>query len=285
MLEAAISDLLQRVGTVEHHEIATIQSRRTRVSSHAAHYGRTPTRVRGQERDRAGGGCYVAADLTTEATHGDGDEMTVCGVDLRPLGAISSETLRRHGPSAAGAGWRDAESQALRFAVLMQAVGLQAGDRVTVNDLGCGYAALYHHLVRSGIGVVEYNGYDISPEMLAAARENVPAAPARFHRSAVLTQSADVSFLSGALNLKVSDDASWKLYARSVVRDLAAHSRRGFAFNLMTTKVTYRVKDLYYADPDEWLGWCRCEISPQLNLFEDYPLYEWTIGGTLEAGA
>ena len=163
--------------------------------------------------------------------------------------------------------------------MLVDAVGLAPDHAVTVNDLGCGFGSFYEHLIRRGIGVTQYHGYDISLDMLAAARANVAADNARFWLSADVTQMADFSFLSGPLNLKVADDESWKAYAKSVIRSLARHSRRGFAFNMMSTNVTYRVDELYYADPAEWLDWCRREISPHLSLIEDYPLYEWTIGG------
>lgn len=206
-------------------------------------------------------------------------DMSVWGVDLRPLARISSETLREHGVCAAGAGWADAASQQLRFAVLVDTLRLSPDDAVSVNDLGCGFGSFYEYLIRRGISVTQYNGYDISLDMLAAANANVAADNARFWLSADVTRTADFSFLSGPLNLKVADDASWKGYARSVIRSLARHSRRGFAFNMMSTKVTYRVDELYYADPAEWLHWCRREISPHLRLVEDYPLYEWTIGG------
>ena len=221
-------------------------------------------------------------ELMPEETSRGETDMTVCGVDLRPLARISSETFRQHGVSAAGAGWADSASQELRFSVLVDAVRLLPGDSVTVNDLGCGFGAFYEYLIRRGIDVTQYHGYDISLDMLAAAKANVPAGNAQFCLSADVTLRADFSFLSGPLNLKVADDDSWQRYARSVIRSLAAHSRRGFAFNMMSTKVTYRVDELYYADPAEWLEWCRREISPHLTLFEDYPLYEWTIGGATE---
>lgn len=207
--------------------------------------------------------------------------LVVGEVDLRPLATLSEETLRKHGPNALGAGWSSQHSQELRFAVLCRAAGVRPGGAITVNDLGCGYGALYDHLVRRGTGVVEYSGYDISAQMLAAARARLPADRVQLEQSAVITRAADFSFLSGPLNLKTSDDRAWRRYARTVVRDLAQHSRRGLAFNMMSTNVTYRVDHLYYADPAEWLSWCQSEISPHLELIEDYPLYEWTIGGTI----
>ena len=218
--------------------------------------------------------------MATDQEHG-GAGLVVGEVDLMPLARISDETLRQHGVTARGAGWSSEDSQHLHFAMLVRAAGLRGGDAITVNDLGCGYGALYDHLVRSGIEVVAYNGYDISAEMLDAARARLPADRVHLERSARLSRNADFSFLSGSLNHKTSDDEAWRLYARTIVRDLAAHSRRGLAFNMMSTNVTYRVEQLFYADPAEWLEWCRREIAPNLELVEDYPLWEWTIGGTL----
>jgi len=206
------------------------------------------------------------------------------GVDLDPVLRLTEDTLREHGVSAAGAGWASAESQALRFEVLAQAVGLDRETPVTVNDLGCGYGALHEYLEDHGFDVTEYHGYDISAAMLAAARTHVSRAGRDFVKSSRVTKIADVSLLSGPLNYKSCEDAAWKLYARSVIANLAEHSRRGFAFNMMTTRVTYRAEHLYYADSDEWLAWCRREIDADFTLLHDYPLYEWTIGGRFSRG-
>ncbi len=205
-------------------------------------------------------------------------------VDLDPVLRLTEDTLREHGVSAAGAGWSSAETQALRFEMLAQAVGLDRETPVTVNDLGCGYGALHGYLADHGFDVTEYHGYDISADMLAAARTHVSCASPDFVRSPYVIKAADVSLLSGPLNYKSCDDAAWKLYARSVIVNLAAHSRHGFAFNMMTTRVTYRVAHLYYADPDEWVDWCRREIDADFTLLHDYPLYEWTIGGRFSRG-
>lgn len=156
---------------------------------------------------------------------------------------------------------------------------LPVSSPLSVNDFGCGYGALYEHLTRNGRAVAEYYGYDICEEMLAAARQRIDVANASFISAPLVTRTADFSFLSGPLNLKTADDEAWKHYARSVILNLARRSRLGFAFNMMTTKVTYRTESLYYADPEEWLAWCRREIPAEITLIEDYPLYEWTIGG------
>lgn len=208
--------------------------------------------------------------------------MTVSGVDLGSLARLASDTLRRHGVGAAGAGWADAESQALRFQMLARAVGLRPRASISVNDLGCGYGALYDYLKLLGVDVTAYHGYDVSADMLEAARAHLPFDHAHFVKAPRIAATADFSFLSGPLNLKTAEDEAWKVYAKSVILDLAAHSRSGFAFNMMTTKVTYRVSNLYYADPAEWLAWCREEIAAEFTLVQDYPLYEWTIGGSYE---
>jgi hypothetical protein len=58
---------------------------------------------------------------------------------------------------------------------------------------------------------------------------------------------------------------------------LAEKSRLGFAFNLLTTFVDFRADGLFYADPCAFFRFCKQEISPDVVLLHDYPLYEWTM--------
>lgn len=72
-------------------------------------------------------------------------------------------------------------------------------------------------------------------------------------------------------------DAAWQAYVQHVVLQLAQRSRRGLAFNLMTTFVDFRQENLFYADPCVFFEFCKREISPYVALLHDYPLYEWTM--------
>jgi hypothetical protein len=59
---------------------------------------------------------------------------------------------------------------------------------------------------------------------------------------------------------------------------MAALSRRGFAFNMLTgyADADRMRPDLYYADPHAVFDRCR-RFSRRVALLHDYPLYEFTM--------
>jgi SAM-dependent methyltransferase len=197
-------------------------------------------------------------------------------IDLQPVADLYTESLRAHGPTPPGAGWRSADAQDLRFERLLTVVDDDA--EFDVNDLGCGYGALFHYLQRCAFPVQRYRGYDISPAMLHAARRQLPAGRCEVVAGDRIAEEADYSFASGIFNVRLAEsEERWTAYVREVVRNLAGHSRRGFAFNVLSTYCDHREDHLYYGDPLEWFDWCKTEIAPRVALLHDYPLYEWTL--------
>jgi SAM-dependent methyltransferase len=208
---------------------------------------------------------------------GDDDQLSdaLAGVE-----ALYTANLAEHGTSSASVGWPDADAQRLRFDKLAYAIELDApADAVAVNDWGCGYGAMFHYLdARPDVQLGAYTGYDISADMLAAARDYVDDARARWVRGARVTEPADFTFVSGTFNVRMAaTDEAWRCYVEQSLLDLAAQSRRGLAFNLLTTYVDWRKDDLFYADPAHFFGFCRQHLSRYVTLLHDYPLYEWTI--------
>jgi SAM-dependent methyltransferase len=194
--------------------------------------------------------------------------------------ALYTSNLEEHGIDSRAVGWPTQASQLLRFeklAYLLEADD-HAGD-VTVNDWGCGYGAMFGFLEsRLRNRFTRYYGYDISPEMLRAARGHVDDSRAELIESDRVTHDADYTFVSGTFNVRLdATEDTWGEYVRGVLREIAARSRRGFAFNLLTTYVDWRKDDLFYADPTEWFTFCRSELCRHVTLLHDYPLYEWTI--------
>jgi len=90
----------------------------------------------------------------------------------RQVRAYYTDKLREFGPTPRGVDWRDAESQELRFAQLMQICGdARSGSLI---ELGCGYGALYLYLRRRGLDF-DYTGYDLSEDMVQAAHATLGA--------------------------------------------------------------------------------------------------------------
>lgn len=200
--------------------------------------------------------------------------------DLGPIAGLYAESLRSHGDTPMGVGWRTEDSQRLRFDKLLTVLDGHEDGPVEVNDLGCGYGALFEHLEQRGTLVGAYVGYDISEDMLQAAAQRVPSGRGNLVRSDRVTVAGDYSFASGIFNVRLeADEEAWTDYVQETVRNLAAHSRRGFAFNLLTTYCDYREDHLFYGDPRWWFDWCKREVTPRVALLHDYPLFEWTLVG------
>jgi SAM-dependent methyltransferase len=189
-----------------------------------------------------------------------------------------SERLAEHGPTPRGVDWNGDESQILRFRQLERI--LPADGPVSVNDLGCGYGALLSHL-QAVRGAVDYHGCDVSPAMIETARRVHGEAPGtRFVVESAPSRVADFGMASGVFNVRVGQDgAAWRDYIVEVLDAIDRTSRRGFAFNCLTSySDADKMRDhLYYADPCDVFDLCKRRYSRNVALLHDYGLYEFTI--------
>ena len=204
---------------------------------------------------------------------------------LDGIGDLYTDNFEKYGLTSKSVGWKDEASQCLRFEKLAQIIDRKAPrEGITVNDWGCGYGAMFPYL--DGIpelNLRRYYGYDISNDMLTAAAKFVADSRAEWIKSPEVICEADYSFVSGTFNVRLeASNELWTEYIKKILLNLAAHSRRGFAFNLLTTYVDWKQENLYYADPFLFFDFCKRHISRYVSLLHDYPLFEWTIIVRLE---
>jgi SAM-dependent methyltransferase len=188
-----------------------------------------------------------------------------------------SAKLAQHGQTPQGADWNSQESQMLRFEQLTKVI--RPGPPFSVNDLGCGYGALYDYLSNS-FGTFSYTGCDISESMISAAQERQRKHNLRFLVASVPPEVADYGVASGIFNVRLGyQEAEWRHYLESTIDALDRTSRLGFAFNSLSSySDPARMRDyLYYADPCSLFDLCKRRYSRQVALFHDYGLYEFTI--------
>ncbi len=192
---------------------------------------------------------------------------------LDKIKGLYEDNLIQHGINSKAVGWKDEQSQLLRFQKLAQII--PAGQKgYTVNDWGCGYAAMYDYLN----GCEKYYGYDISAEMLKKARELHQQSAIELIQSAAVSTKADYTFVSGTFNVRFNEsDAAWDAYIKETLLALAKQTTKGLAFNLLTTYVDWKQENLFYADPLEYFDFCKKNLSRYVSLIHDYPLYEWTM--------
>jgi SAM-dependent methyltransferase len=186
------------------------------------------------------------------------------------------DKLLNHGPTHRGVDWNSADSQRLRFDQLLKVC--PPGEQFTINDYGCGYGALLDYIFELGYSC-SYVGFDLSPEMIAAARKS----HGKHLWVNFVTDDcpvADYTVASGIFNVRLDVPArDWQEYMLLTIRQMSDLSYKGFAFNALTSysDPQHVRPDLYYANPCFLFDYCKRNFSKQVALLHDYGLYEFTI--------
>lgn len=197
---------------------------------------------------------------------------------LSEVATYYSAKLAEHGETARGVDWNGEESQTTRFAQLCKII--DTPGPFSINDLGCGYGALYDYLAKEH-AIFSYAGVDVSDGMVQAATQRYQGnAQARFILASEPDQVADYGVASGILNVRMGrSDAEWRGYLEDTLDVLDRTSRLGFAFNCLTSySDADKMRDyLYYADPCVLFDICKRRYARNVALLHDYKLYEFTI--------
>lgn len=189
-----------------------------------------------------------------------------------------SQKLAEYGISPRGVDWNSSESQCLRFEKLCEVIDVS--DSFSVNDIGCGYGALFEYLDNKYESFL-YNGIDVSGDMISAAnnlfydRQN-----AHFIKAREPDSVADYGIASGIFNVRMDRSRKeWMSYIDKTLDLLNRTSRYGFAFNCLTSysDENKMVDYLFYADPCVIFDYCKRHYSRKVALLHDYELYEFTI--------
>ena len=197
---------------------------------------------------------------------------------LKPVADFYDAAIRSHGPVARGVNWKNKRDQDVRFAYLLELVQAETVP-IRVADLGCGYAALFSFLKHRNIPIACYIGYDVSEAMIESARDRLSCkAEVEFCLGDKIDVEVDYAFASGIFNVSLGQDKNdWAALVKSTLDNMNEKSRRGFAFNMMTDKVDWQIKDLFYANPSDFLEYCTSRYSRKVRLYHDMPLFEWTM--------
>jgi SAM-dependent methyltransferase len=173
--------------------------------------------------------------------------------------------------------WASEVSQQLRFSQLLRLID---GDRdCTLLDYGCGYGALAQRLIAEG-GSFRYTGFDVCTPMVLAARATVHDPRCAFSDCESQLSCVDYTVSSGIFNVRLeASEAEWHEHVASTIAAMAAHSRRGIAFNMLTRYADPPLmRDyLYYAEPERYFRLCKEQWSRNVTLLHDYELYEFTV--------
>ncbi len=195
------------------------------------------------------------------------------------------DKLKEHGPTACGVDWNSERRQEICFRQLVRIMenphGIQQSAAPTILDYGCGYGALARWLVQTRIPFSRYQGFDFTPSMIEQAR-NLFGALENVEFTDLDTEVAPADFViaSGLIGLKLDAQLlEWESYVFSLVERLWSYSKRGFAFNSLTSysDPERMRRDLYYPDPAQLFDFCKRNLSRNVSVLHDYGLYEFTI--------
>jgi SAM-dependent methyltransferase len=199
-------------------------------------------------------------------------------MDLKKIEVLYTDNLEKFGIDSKSVGWNSPESQELRFQKLCEVIQDPANTPFSINELGCGYGELFKFFQMRSYKLTEFNGYDISQKMLDAANEYVNDEKAKWIKDSKIRTKADYTITSGIFNVKFEEQKdNWENYIKDTLTNMFEFSNKGISFNLLTKYVDYEADNLYYGDPALFFDFCKRNLSPRVNLFHDYKLYEWTI--------
>ena len=139
---------------------------------------------------------------------------------------------------------------------------------------------MYDYLQKNSYTNISYTGFDLVPEMIAAAKENYPAAS--FQVKDLIEDDLpeqDIICASGSLNIIFDKAAGQIEYIKKTIQKMYAASRLACAFNLLNKDSEWLYeKDprFYYADVQEIYEYC-LSFCPAAQLITDYLVNDFTI--------
>jgi SAM-dependent methyltransferase len=184
--------------------------------------------------------------------------------------------FREMGRDIASVGWKDNETQSLRFDVLTRGINL---DEKIIFDFGCGLGDFYSYLKKQDLKKIEYVGYDISDEMIKDNNKHYNQSNCRFISGDLLTDSIatthsyDIIIASGTFSLNTGRNL---LDTQEYLKVLWSMTRESLCVNFLSKYVDFENEKNFHYSPEEMFRFART-LTNRVNIIHDYPLYEFTL--------
>ena len=178
-----------------------------------------------------------------------------------------------YGRAIQSSGWSSDESQYLRFDYLCRDFDLNGKS---ILDVGCGKGDLVTYLRGKGVSFSQYTGIDIARTMITHCNNSIKSERTSFLQGTVFDtpiENVDVALLSGTLSYRYNNAVA---DAKATLEILFSKCTFGVAINFLSKKVDYELDKNQHYDPSMVLGWA-LNLSNNVALYHDYPLYEFTI--------
>ncbi len=178
----------------------------------------------------------------------------------------------KYGNSIETVGWGSKKDQFLRFDVLFRNV--DPNDK-KILDVGCGLGDCIHYLDDKTEGNYEYTGIDIAEELIFEARKNHSSKNRKFYNTDIFSikEDFDIVIMSGAFSHKSEGILD---YTYKSLRKMFDISNELVSANFLSKYVDYELEKNQHYYPEKIFKESN-KFCKKINLFCDYPLYEFTI--------
>ena len=194
-------------------------------------------------------------------------------IDIATTAQLYNNRFDAYGRDIKTVGWGSEEDQRLRFEVLFR--GLDPKGK-TILDLGCGLADLVPFLTAITGGDFTYIGVDIAAKLINEAKTVHEAKGREFYVGdifSVAVPEVDISIVSGALSFKTE---GIEAYAYETMEKMFSLSREAACLNFMSKYADFELEKNQHYQPETVFAAAK-KITQRVNLFHDYPLYEFTV--------
>lgn len=188
--------------------------------------------------------------------------------------SIYNRSAKKYGENSSAVLWDNQQTQYFRFYELIRNLDLNDSKK-KILDVGCGNGELYKFLNFIGFKG-KYTGYDINEVLLNQARKRFKDINVRLFD--IIEDKAEVKFdyvlMSGLFNIDVGQNDKWVYKFITRMYSLCSEV---LSFNMITTYVNYRDKEMYYFDPARVLTFCLKYLSPKVTISHHNLPYNFTV--------
>jgi len=202
-----------------------------------------------------------------------GQSLSLKRKSFQTVAHLYNERFEHFGRDLRTVGWGSHADQALRFDVLFR--GLDPEGK-TILDVGCGLGDLIPFLQERTGGNFSYIGIDIAERLVEDARNLYGGEDRLFFHGDVFLENlpeVDISILSGALSFRAEGIST---YAKKTMERMYSLSKEAACLNFLSKYVDYELDKNKHYNPEKILTW-GLHMAHNVNLYHDYPLYEFTI--------
>jgi hypothetical protein len=188
--------------------------------------------------------------------------------------------LEQHGDSHLGVDWPRESDINTRFNVMLDVVGDDPSEKISLLDFGCGLSHLLDYIQTKNLSKIQYSGLDLSSKFTDFSKEK--HLNNTFYYIDILTDSMklpefDYIIMNGVFTQK--RDLTFEEmfdYFKKLISAVSEKAKKGIAFNVMSKQVDWEKDGSFHLSFDLLADFLTQQISKDFTFRHNYGLYEYT---------